>query len=449
MSHLQRVQSFESLLKKAKGFNSLSHFSRQDHVQKNGFKMSHVEKRVQFLWVMLNKAFNSVSCVRKRGSILWMKFRKNQFLESFFFEKYFLKGSSLWVLNHVIKKGSILRVILKKIFESYWKEVQFFVSYFWEKLNSLSRFFFFDKNSKIQFFESFFFFEKKKFRSSSHAQKNSTFWVTFKEGSILWVISFGKEFNFLNFLWKKVTLKNEFDSLSHIKKKKVQFFESFFQTGSIISVSQHFCKKKFYESCWKNGFNSVSHVKKKVQFCELYSKKSILGVIFWLFKTFFASFFFCKKGSIQWVIIFEKIRILSIMLKKGSILWVIFKKKVQFIETYWKKVQFFESFLTKFALNSLSHILEIRFNFFLSQSKKNSILWVMLENKKSSILRVILKRGVRFCGWKEGFNSVSLFRFKKNSILWVILKKRFNSLNHTQKEVQIYESEKKVQFYES
>ena len=67
----------------------------------------------------------------------------------------------------------------------------------------------------------------------------------------------------------------------------------------------------------------------------------------------------------------------------------------------------------------------------------------MLENKKGSILRIILKRGVRFCGWKEGFNSVSLFRFKKNSILWVILKKRFNSLNHTQKEIQIYESKKK------
>ena len=50
MSHFQRVQSFESLLKKAKGFNSLSHFSRQDHVQKMGsISMSHVEKRVQFL----------------------------------------------------------------------------------------------------------------------------------------------------------------------------------------------------------------------------------------------------------------------------------------------------------------------------------------------------------------------------------------------------------------
>ena len=118
---------------------------------------------------------------------------------------------------------------------------------------------------------------------------------------------------------------------------------------------------------------------------------------------------------------------------KSSEFFQSYWKKVQFCGSYSrkrfkslrrieKKVQFFASFLTKFVLNSLSHILEIRFNFF-DWLKKNSILWVMLENKKGSILRVILKRGVRFCGWKEGFNSVSLFRFKKNLILWVILKK--------------------------
>ena len=225
------------------------------------------------------------------------------------------------------------------------------------------------------------------------------------------------------------------------KKKKVQFFESFFQTGSIISVSQHFCKKKFYESCWKNGFYSVSHVKKKVQFCELYSKKSILGVIFWLFKTFFASFFFfCKKrfNSVShnfWKVqnsfnqIEKRFNSVGHIQEKGSIHWDILKKS-SILRVIFDKIrsQFFESF----SRNPVQ--------FFFESIKKNSILWVMLENKKGSILRVILKRGVRFCGWKEGFNSVSLFRFKKNSILWVILKKRFNSLNHTQNEVQFFES---------
>ena len=134
---------------------------------------SRSKKWVQFLWVMLKKGFNFYeSCWTKR-SILWVVFEKGvQFCEwnsekinswsFFFFEKYFLKGSSLWVLNHVIKKGSILRVILKKIFESYWKEVQFFVSYFWEKLNSLSRFFFWQKLKNSIFESVIFFFLKKK-----------------------------------------------------------------------------------------------------------------------------------------------------------------------------------------------------------------------------------------------------------------------------------------------
>ena len=52
MSHLQRVQSFESLLKKTKGFNSLSHFSRQDHFQKNGFNFyESCWKKRSILWV--------------------------------------------------------------------------------------------------------------------------------------------------------------------------------------------------------------------------------------------------------------------------------------------------------------------------------------------------------------------------------------------------------------
>ena len=83
-----KVQSFESLLKKkTKGFNSLSHFSRQDHVQKNGFNFYEScwkKKSVQFCELYSKKGFNSVN-----------EIQKNQFLESSlkkkvgFFESYF------------------------------------------------------------------------------------------------------------------------------------------------------------------------------------------------------------------------------------------------------------------------------------------------------------------------------------------------------------------------
>ena len=161
MSHLQRVESFESLLKKAKRVQFFESFFQTG---------SRSKKWVQFLWVMLKKGFNFYeSCWTKR-SILWVVFEKgvqfcewnsekNSWSHFFFFEKIFFKRFKSMSLESCYKEGLILRVILKKIFESYWKEVQFFVSYFWEKLNSLSRFFFFWQTQKFNSLSHFF--EKK------------------------------------------------------------------------------------------------------------------------------------------------------------------------------------------------------------------------------------------------------------------------------------------------
>ena len=93
-------------------------------------------------------------------------------------------------------------------------------------------------------------------------------------------------------------------------KKKVQFFESFFQTGSIISVCQNFCKKNSLGHIQKNGFN------------------------------FYES---CQKKK-------ERFNSVSCIRKRGSILWVIFQKKIN----SWSHL--------KKRLGSLSHISKRRFN---------------------------------------------------------------------------------------
>ena len=211
--------------------------------------------------------------------------------------------------------------------------------------------------------------------------------------------------------------------------------------------------------------------KKRVQFCELYSKNQFLETFFTFQNILCVIFFFLQKSSIQWVIIFEKFRILSIILKKGSILWVIFKKKVQFIETYWKKSsilrvifdkirsQFFESYSRNPVQFFFESIKKIQFfescwktrkvHFFASYwkevfvsvgEKKGSILWVFFASKK-----------IRF------FESYS----KRDSILWIILKKRFNSMSHKKEFNSMSHNskkrgsilwamqKKKVQFFES
>ena len=105
----------------------------------------------------------------------------------------------------------------------------------------------------------------------------------------------------------------------------------------------------------------------------------------------------------------------------GSILWVISEKKKGSIlwDMFKKWVQFLWVNVETEGFNTVSHV-----------EQKGSILWVMLN------------RRVQFfesC-WKEGFNSVSLIK-KKGSIQWIIVFEKFNSLRHIQKKkVQVFES---------
>ena len=143
--------------------------------QKGSISMTHVEKKGSISLSHVEKRFNSLSHIRKKGSILWVRF---------FFEK-----TILWVIS----KSSILWVILKKTLN------------FW-----------------VIFKE----------------RKDSILWVIFKKGSILWVVFIVKSFNSVShslFLGEKrfnsvshnrkrvqfieTYWKRGFDSLSHILKK--------------------------------------------------------------------------------------------------------------------------------------------------------------------------------------------------------------------------------------
>ena len=147
----------------------------------------------------------------------------------FFFWK---KKQSLWVI--VKWRVKILRVILKKIFESYWKTCSVLCVVFLVKAQFFESFF--NKNSKIQFFDSC----SKYFNSSSHAQ----------EGSIHGVIFFKKKFNFLFVFF--------------FLKSSILWVFFFFSTHSSI-VWVIFLKKKkgwiLWVIFWKNLF------------CQSYSKK--------------------------------------------------------------------------------------------------------------------------------------------------------------------------------
>ena len=157
--------------------------------------------------------FNSVSHVQNE-LILWVIWEKIKSFESYSILSVILKKNQSLnhiekgfnSLRHVRKKGSIVRVMF----------------YFKKKFNSLSqikessrkRVQFFGSQKKIQFFES----HKKGFNSLNHE----------KEGSILWVIiqkrvqffeSVGeKKFTSLSHIAKK--------SILWVVQKKVQFLET-------------------------------------------------------------------------------------------------------------------------------------------------------------------------------------------------------------------------------
>ena len=149
----------------------------------------------------------------------------------------------------------------------------------------------------------------------------------------------------------------------------------------------------------KNRFNSVSHFQKQVQFFESYfwvvfcDFFQFLWVIFWKKVQFFESF--VKMSSIFWVM--SKKNFESYDKKRGSILWVIFKK----------------------GFNSLGHIVK-ECDISLSQNFQQSrILEVRLKKKKVNPLSHFQFLESYFT---KRFNSVS--NIQKKSILWVTFKKK-------------------------
>ena len=151
-------------------------------------------------------------------------------------------------------------------------------------------------------------------------------------------------------------------------------------------------------------------------------------------------------SSILWVIFLKKMLNSLSLFSKSSILWVILKQKNWVI--------------LKKRFNSLSQIQKKKkFNPWSQTQKKGSILWVILEHKKSWTLGVILQKDFnslshiekRFI--KRGSNSMSHFKRVQffESFFWHKVqffesyKKRINSLRR--KKVQSFES-KKNQFFE-
>ena len=192
-------------------------------------------------------------------------------------------------MGHV-QKGSILWVIQEKMFNS--------LSHFPDRINP--------------FCESKFLWKK-------------ILWVTFKK----WV-RFFESYAKKGFNSSHTPKWGRFYSFSHAQKiqlfelhsKKVQFFESFFQTGSIISVSQNLCKK------------SLGHVHKMGSICVGHVAKK--GSILWVMSK--------KKSSILWIVFEKGVQFCELYSKEINS-WSHLKKKVGFFESYfWKKVQFFESY---------------------------------------------------------------------------------------------------------
>ena len=134
--------------------------------------MSHIEKRVSILWVILEKEFNSLSHVQKKRFNSWR----------------------------------------------HWKEVQFFESD-WNEFNSLSHI----ETSVILWVILKRGLKKRGFKSMGHL-KSSIRWVILRKGSILKVNFFRKKFNFYDSWWKEgfnfydSCSKEGFNSVSQIKK---------------------------------------------------------------------------------------------------------------------------------------------------------------------------------------------------------------------------------------
>ena len=215
-----------------------------------------LKRRVQFLWVKFfsekvqifwshskkKVQFFASYSRKKEGSILWVIMKKSSILSVIF-----TKGSILWVIFSEKKRFNSLSHVKKVQFcESSWKESIF--EHMFKKKESIL---WVICCKKFQFFESFDFFKKNLWIIFEKL------WVILTKGSILWIISKTKKFNSLesylkkkvqfsrekrfNSFWVIFRIKKRFNSfwvifrekkdsilLSHISKKKVQIFESYF-----------------------------------------------------------------------------------------------------------------------------------------------------------------------------------------------------------------------------
>ena len=237
-----------------------------------------------------------------------------------------------------------------------------------------------------------------------------------EKGSILSVI-LKKAGPILPVMWK-----NNFDCFDYFSTK-ISIFES--HSIKWVRFIESYSKKKvrFFWVILRKRFNSLNHTQKEVQFFRvMFRKSSILCVIFKKIVQFFASYS-KKKGSILWVVF-----------KKSSTLWVIQRVQHFVFLTFFqkhslsqiqKKVQFFESYSKKKGQPIESNQKKHRHTQFFESNwrkKRGSILWVILEHKKSWTLGVIL--------WKD-FNSLSHIEKR--------FKKKLNSMSHLQR-VQFCES---------
>ena len=276
--HIEKIQFFESV---KKGFNLLSRIQ---------------QKRVQFFESYQNKEFNSFSYIQKKGSILWVIYKKKGIIlwvkfkqKVQFCESTFEKRSNS--LRHIWTKGPILCVKLKKRVQfgvSYWKKSirvklkKSSILCVWKKKSSIL----WVISKKVQFFVSKF---QKKFNSLSHI-KGSILWVILKKKS-----STEKMFNSWSHILKKgsiiwVILKTKVECLESYKKSSIRrvifqknhFFESYLMKKSLSRIIEGFNslsrsekdsilrvkfeKKRFnffLSHIWKKRFSSASQFLKK------------------------------------------------------------------------------------------------------------------------------------------------------------------------------------------
>ena len=326
------------------------------------------------------------------------------------------KGS---ILSIILKKGSILWVIFKKkvqFIETYWKKVQFFESS-WKRM------------------ETILYFRKKK-------------------SATLWDFSVDTRFNSLSHPSRKSSILRVI-----FEKIRAQFFES--NSRNPVHFFESIKKKSILCVILKKDFNSVSHIekfkKKEVQFYESCIKSSILWVSFFLTQGSILWVILLEHwGSIFWVIFQKSGSIFFWVNQKKIILWVMLKRRVQYCESCWK--QGFTSvsekkgsilwvfFVSKKinsvrhvskGLNSLSHFWRWGFFFFLwensifdSYKKRLNSLSHMVEKKFNS-LSPMQKKEQLFQSNSKVFNTLSHFSWK-NILCVVLIKKEFNS-SHVKK----------------